>query len=211
MLIEVPDNLAKRILRNVEFDIQHEERRSKETSLLSTDDGLKAEIKAGAFSDFNGMVGRLNDYPDLCTPLSTVASGRRVFRDYLDQLGGLCPVVMRGSRWNLHRKYAKGGRGSHPNGWNERVADRYLRMIKHTSIGWDKEREKQYQIIQDWAGHTWGKFNNPLKVGANIAFIQGKSVWINDFDTLQAVKSLLRHIDKINYIDKCVARIEGRL
>jgi len=204
MLIEVPDHLAAQIVREVEWATARAERKAADLVLYSSEEGLNQAIKDRAFSEFNGMIGRFGDY----SINESYRSGAiRVFREYRE-LGDFCPVVMAGSKWFLHRLYSKSLFGSNANGWKERVVRRYLRMTKHTSLGWDKEREKHFTIIERWVGRgTWGKFNNPLSAGKNVAFIYGRQCYVRDAEMLQSLKSLLRHIHKINYIDKCLERL----
>jgi hypothetical protein len=204
MLLEVPDCIGKQVLDDIDRATERAKRRVAKVKQYSSEEGLNQGIKDHEFADFNGMIGRYGDYSIDETLWSGII---RVFCEYRE-LGELCPVVMAGSKWFLHRLYSKTIGGSNANGWKERVARRYLRMIKHTSLGWDKEREKHYTIIAQWVGHgTWGKFNNPLSCGDDVAYIHGRRCFVRDAEMLQSLKSLLRHIHKINYIDKCLKQL----
>lgn len=210
MLIEVPDDLADGVLQEINYTIAREKSRQESISLYATDDGLNKSITDGDFRDFNGMIGRLGDYVDYED--RHLIPRRRVFNDYR-ALRDKCPVVMAGSRYELHRKYSKGRcGGSNANGWHEHVAERYIRMLKHTSVGWDLERESLYKTINDWAGSgSWGKFENPMAVGPDVAYINGNRVWIKDDNMLRSLKSLIKQLRKIENVEKCLERLQEKL
>jgi hypothetical protein len=114
------------------------------------------------------------------------------------------PTLMRGSKAVLHAKYGKGYNNDHPNGWHERVAERYLRMIKFTSLGEGPFHGKIYERIHAKYGRfSGGRFDNP----ACGIHIKGERIWGVNPAAMPALKSLLKHIDKLNDLDKCVKRI----
>jgi hypothetical protein len=206
MLIDIPDEFAESIKHQVELEIAASKRHKVLCRQIATDDGLKQAIDQGEFYPTTKMIGRLEDY---AKDFWEIPYYRR-FNEFRDSLGTKCPVIMAGAKYSLHRKYAKSRNSSHPNGWYELVAERYLRMKKHTSIGWGRKRKRSYEIIQKWVNNkciTWGKFTNPLDASDDLSYINGIPVWTENPERKRVLKSLSKQLHKIDDLEKCLRRI----
>lgn len=201
MLIEIPDVLAG----DVESLISNYHHACQLSDQLNSDDGLEEWLNDGcAFADKTPMV-RESTYDGHVAPFRRLNLGR--WSKVKDP-----PVVMRGARYALHRRYVKGSYGDCPNGWNERVVERFIRMKKLTAMHQDSPEYKNIwklvnknsqfkgtempRIGLSFDGSCGGFYLNGIRRNAN------GSVW-------QALKSLLRHADKITNIEKQAARIIG--
>ena len=117
------------------------------------------------------------------------------------------PVIMRGSRWLLHRKYAKGYYSSCSNGWKEHVIERYFRMKKVTAISRDDLKEIAKTIMQsDKHCASLPEVGLCRDRSCGDVYINGKSYFVHG-ENWPAVKALRRQLKKVTNLETVMSRI----
>lgn len=198
MLMEVPDGIARRI----QAEIDAADEIAVDIERLNTEENIDWFIKKYARNFM--AVTRQSTY-------DTRHDYRLCFHRFTEVNDP--PVIMRGSRYRLHRRYCKSYYGTAPNGWHERVVCRYLKMIKFTSLGFSWEHRNQMDMkrhisIQRTINMKYGHqgFNNPCAFGRWYCYINGEEYFINP-EHRPMLKSILRHIHKLKNIDRAMERL----
>jgi len=122
------------------------------------------------------------------------------------------PVMMRGCRAALHKKFSKSPYHIHRNGWHERVAERYLRMIRFTHLAWNlgkrgSDRRRAEQAIEN-IDRKFGchGFENPARLRGAECWIDGRYYLVGS-DQRPVLASLMRHIKKITNIRSAMEKV----
>ena len=206
MLIEVPDSLADEIQSQIEEALLEQ----KKIERLNTEESLDWFVGTG-FPECGKMITRSSVYkkrPALYLHIRGYTQYNKVNNP---------PVVMKGSRYALHIKHCYSGYSyDNPWGWLDKVIDRYIRRIRLTSSGRDKQWKCFVSDVEQWlkkrgnrygAGRFLGVFKHPANIDYGHIFLNGNEIHAHYKEVIPAIKSLMRHLDKINNIDKAAEKL----
>jgi len=216
MLIEIPDNVAEDVKglipdlleRAIEFN-KTEQKRKEKIDRLNTEDNLDWFREWVFKYDTKHPLVRESYYK------SRLANHQYI--QGFSKLHGVNdpPVIMRGSRYAVHRKYSKTQFGHAPYGWYEKILDRYVRMSKVTVIpnrgGRSKQPIEWAKLEKNFKRYA-SRWVDPPSIGyfgdIMIGYINGKEFWCSE-DQTPAMKSLFKQIQKVSDLEKALNRLGG--
>ncbi|MCP5014876.1 MAG: hypothetical protein GY938_06270 [Ketobacter sp.] len=115
------------------------------------------------------------------------------------------PVIAAGALYSLYRKYSNSYYGAAPNGWCERVADRYLQYIKYTCF----DVNDHFDFIGDIRCRLCDKHGVNWKSGqANEYALSFNGCYINGNRKYNLTDHQLTYIKKLWRISKGMEKLE---
>jgi hypothetical protein len=210
MLVEVPDSLVDEIQSQIEDHLL----KRKEIERLNTEASLDWFVEKG-FHECNKMVTRSSVYKKR-PALWLHIGGYTEYNKVKDP-----PVVMKGSRYALHIKYCySGSSNNNPWGWCDKVIDRYIRCIRLTSSGRDKQWKSFISDVEKWLekrGVRYGAnrylaiFKHSPDIRYGHVFLNGKEIHAHYVEAIAPMKSLMRHLEKITKIDEAAEKLLDKI